>query len=51
MIRDRTIRRIRCLFIEWHWERIGVSRERHEALVHELSRRRLPILEWDACSY
>jgi FkbM family methyltransferase len=51
MIRDRTIRRIKRLFIEWHWQRIGVSLERHETLVRELSRRRLPILEWDACSY
>jgi hypothetical protein len=33
MIRDRTIRRINHLFIEWHWDRVGVPHDRHLRLV------------------
>jgi FkbM family methyltransferase len=51
MIHDRTIRRIKHLFVEWHWERVGVSRARHEELLRALQRRRVPILEWDAMGY
>src|SRR6266516_4189390 len=51
MIRDRTICRINHLFIEWHWDRVGVPHDRHLRLVRALERRRLPILEWDAQGY
>ena len=51
MIRDRTICRINHLFIEWHWERVGVAHDKHLRLVRALERRRLPILEWDAQGY
>lgn len=51
MIRDRTIRRIKHLFVEWHWNRVGISRERHEELIRALQRRRIAILEWDALGY
>ena len=51
MIHDRTIRRIKHLFVEWHWNRVGISRERHEELIRALQRRRVPILEWDAMGY
>jgi len=33
MIRDRTICRINHLFIEWHWDRVGVPHDRHLRLV------------------
>jgi len=51
MIRDRTIRRIKHLFVEWHWNRVGISRERHEQLISALQRRNVAILEWDALGY
>jgi FkbM family methyltransferase len=51
MIRDRTIRRINHLFVEWHWDKIGVPYDRHQTLVHALRRQRVPIFEWDAQGY
>lgn len=48
LIRDRTIRRINHLFVEWHWQRVGVPEERHGELLRNLRRLRVPILEWDA---
>ena len=51
MIHDRTIRRIKHLFVEWHWERVGIPRARHEELIRALQRRRVAILEWDALGY
>jgi FkbM family methyltransferase len=51
MIRDRTIHRVKHLFVEWHWNRVGISRERHEELLRALQRRRVAILEWDALGY
>ena len=51
MIQDRIIRRIKHLFVEWHWNRVGISRERHEELIRALQRRRVPILEWNALGY
>ena len=51
MIRDRTIRRINHLFIEWHWDRVGISEDRHRTLLRALLRRRVPIFEWDANGY
>ena len=51
MMRDRTIRRIKHLFVEWHWDKIGVPGERHETVVHALQRQGIPILEWDAQDY
>jgi|ERR1041385_4948825 FkbM family methyltransferase len=51
MIRDRTIRRIKHLFVEWHWNRVGISQQRHEELLRALQRRRVAMLEWDALGY
>lgn len=48
MIRHGTIRRIKHLFVEWHWNKIGIPQERHEALLRALRRLRVPILDWDA---
>jgi FkbM family methyltransferase len=51
MIRDRTLRRLNHLFIEWHWHKVGIPHQRHFELVAALERQRLPILEWDAQGY
>ena len=51
MIRDRTIRRISHLFVEWHWNRVGISREQHQELIRALQRQHIAILEWDALGY
>ena len=52
MIRDRTIRRLAHLFIEWHWDRVGVSaRQTPEAAPFAPTSHRLPILDWDAQGY
>ena len=51
MIRDRTISRINHLFIEWHWEKVGIPRDRHQRLLRALRRRRVPIFDWDALGF
>ena len=51
MIQDRTIRRINHLFVEWHWNRVGIPHDRHLRLLRALEVQRLPILEWDAQAY
>jgi FkbM family methyltransferase len=51
MIRDGSIARPAHLFIEWHWNKVGVPWDRHTAVVQELRRRHLPVLEWDAAGY
>jgi hypothetical protein len=50
MLRDRTLRRINHLFIEWHWAKIAVPESTHRALVDRLTKH-VPILEWDAQGY
>jgi FkbM family methyltransferase len=51
MIRDRIIGRINHLFVEWHWDKVGVPPDRHRTLVRALRRQRVPIFEWDAQGY
>jgi hypothetical protein len=48
MVRERTIRRIAHLFVEWHWQKIGVPEQTHLTLLQQLAHHRIPILEWDA---
>ena len=48
MIRDGSIRRLAHLFIEWHWNKVAVPKDRHDAVVRELKRLRIPVMEWDA---
>lgn len=48
MLRDRSVQRVTHLFVEWHWDRVGVPRERHERTVRALKRLRVPVLDWDA---
>jgi FkbM family methyltransferase len=51
MLRDESLGRIRHLFIEWHWNKVAVPWERHDAVLRELRSRRLHILDWDAAGY
>ena len=48
MARDDSLRRIKHLFVEWHWHKIGVPQSRHDKVVEMLAMRRIPVLEWDA---
>lgn len=48
MFRDRSIDRVAHLFIEWHWNKVGVPRERHDSVAQALRRLRIPALDWDA---
>jgi FkbM family methyltransferase len=45
---DGTLGRIKRLFIEWHWQRVGVDKDRHDRVVGLLSRARVGFEEWDA---
>ena len=51
MIRDGTIERVDHLFIEWHWNKVGVSRARHDAVARRLQRQGISVLDWDAHGY
>jgi len=48
ILRDRTVERLNHLFVEWHWNKVAVPRDRHDAVVWELRRHGIPILDWDA---
>jgi hypothetical protein len=48
MIRDNAVQRLNHLFVEWHWNKVAVPRNRHDTVVKELRRQGIPILEWDA---
>lgn len=51
MLADGTVGRVRHLFIEWHWWKVGIPRQRHEAMVHALAEFGIPVSEWDALGY
>jgi len=51
MFAEGTITRVRRLFIEWHWFKVGIPQERHDRLVERLARERIPVEEWDARGY
>lgn len=51
MLADGTVGQVRHLFIEWHWWKVGIPRQRHEALVHALAEFGIPVSEWDALGY
>jgi FkbM family methyltransferase len=51
MLLDGSLSRVRHLFMEWHWSKVAVARERHDALRKELERRHVPVMEWDAAGY
>lgn len=48
---DNHLNRIRHLFVEWHWMKIGVSESRHRECVTLLQRARIKVEEWDAFGY
>jgi FkbM family methyltransferase len=51
MIRDGSLDRVRHLFIEWHWNKVAIPRERHDAVRQELAARHLHVMDWDAAGY
>lgn len=51
MIDDHTIERIKYLFIEWHWHKVGINKTRHDSLLRKISDMKIPIFEWDAYGY
>jgi FkbM family methyltransferase len=50
MIREGTIDLVNELFIEFHWQKCGVPKERHERLVVEL-KKHTTVTYWDAARY
>ncbi len=51
MARDDTLRRVRHLFVEWHWQKIGLPESRHMKVLQLLKDQRIPVREWDAAGY
>jgi FkbM family methyltransferase len=45
---DGTLARVGHLLVEWHWNRVGVSRERHDRVVRLLEEAGVPWEPWDA---
>jgi FkbM family methyltransferase len=48
MALDGTLAPIRHLLVEWHWNRVGVLRERHDRVVRLLAEAGVPWEPWDA---
>jgi FkbM family methyltransferase len=48
MLHDGTMDRVSKLFIEWHWDKIGMPKTEHERLVEAIRRKNIPIISWDA---
>lgn len=48
MIADATIRKVRQLFIEWHYEKVSVPAERHHKVRKALVELKIPVRLWDA---
>jgi hypothetical protein len=42
MIRDGSIKLVKALYVDWHYDKVGVAREEHEALVQALTAMGLP---------
>lgn len=51
MASDGTLDRIRHLFVEWHWRKIGISESQHIHALSLVTKRRIQVLEWDAMGY
>ena len=39
------------LFIEWHWNKVGISQKRHNNLIKKLNDKNLNPIDWDAIGY
>lgn len=50
MIKDGTIEYINELFIEFHWDRIGLDKKNHDELIRALMDKNIPTHNWDAIS-
>jgi FkbM family methyltransferase len=51
MSADSSLSRIKHLFVEWHWHKVGVEQSRHDKLLETLKRLSISITEWDAQGY
>ena len=51
MFLDHTIERVAHLFVEWHWNRVGVTNHRHAHIIDTLRRLHIHVAEWDAHGY
>jgi FkbM family methyltransferase len=48
MVEDKTFEMINELLIEFHWNKCGISEQRHDELYNKLLSYEIPITEWDA---
>lgn len=51
MEKEGSLNRIRHLFVEWHWQKVGIPESRHIAVQSLLAKKRIPVLEWDAIGF
>lgn len=51
MIDDATIYYIKILFIEWHWNKIGISEKEHYKIKHKVETTGIKLFDWDAKGY
>jgi FkbM family methyltransferase len=51
MVNTGAINKISKLMIEWHYNKVGVSKEDHDSINNELKRLNVEIEEWDAIGY
>jgi len=49
MLKENSIDYLNSIFIEWHWNKIGLSKATHDRLVEQIKARKIPIDDtWDA---
>jgi FkbM family methyltransferase len=48
LLADGTLRLVDELFIEWHWERVGVAREDHDRIESGVRQAGIRVAAWDA---
>lgn len=51
LVKTGAIKLIDRLFVEWHWQKISIPKERHDRVIESLNSHRIPIEEWDAIGY
>jgi FkbM family methyltransferase len=51
LILDGTLHRVKHLFVEWHWWKIGIPQDRHAHVLGALNAAGISVAEWDAAGY
>ena len=51
MIETDVLSYVNALFIEWHWQKVRISEERHLRVVQAVTDAKIPIVEWDALGH